>query len=153
MTTIVITPTMIIADTKIYDSAVNMYGKKVRIYEGRAIAGSGDRYPWLKFVTGEEVVKCDKEQNDFTACMILTKTGKMIHWDNLGLIEEEVTKTSFWAMGSGRRLALGAMAAGATPIEALGIAAKYDAGTGTGYFGYRIVEGVTRGFEKVESDE
>lgn len=35
-----------------------------------------------------------------------------------------------WAVGSGSAAAMGAMAAGATPQEAIRIAAKYDEGTG-----------------------
>lgn len=40
-----------------------------------------------------------------------------------------IKKGDFWAIGSGAHFALGAMAAGATPEEAVKIAARYDTGT------------------------
>lgn len=49
-----------------------------------------------------------------------------------------IPKGDFWAIGSGAHFALGAMAAGATPEEAVKIAARYDTGTND------IVEVVTR---------
>lgn len=48
-------------------------------------------------------------------------------------------KNKFWAWGSGKDLAIGAMAAGASAIEAVKIASKYDDGCGLGIDSFNIL--------------
>jgi len=56
----------------------------------------------------------------------LTCGGYLIDSDGATLT---IPDGDFWAIGSGAHFALGAMAAGATPEEAVKIAARYDTGT------------------------
>ena len=68
--------------------------------------------------------------------MMLTGDGKIYHattLDNWMLIEEP-----FFSIGSGMHIALGAMATGASPTEAVKIAAKLDPNTGKGVKTYKI---------------
>lgn len=58
----------------------------------------------------------------------LTDAGVLLLWT--GGERLTVVKTSFIAIGSGAKIAMGAMAAGATAEEAVEIAAKYDVYTG-----------------------
>jgi len=58
--------------------------------------------------------------------LIVVSKGKVIEY--LGPIGLNVKRN--WAWGSGRELALGAMAAGATAASAVNIAKKYDINTG-----------------------
>lgn len=58
------------------------------------------------------------------------KTGKLGLWQHhLVCLPVE---DKYWAEGSGGQIALGAMAAGATAVEAIKIAAKHDSYTGGG---------------------
>jgi ATP-dependent protease HslVU (ClpYQ) peptidase subunit len=64
-------------------------------------------------------------------------TGMVIHPDGtINLYDEEPNITTFsrdkWAIGSGARFALGAMAHGATAAEAVEIASQLDVYTGLG---------------------
>lgn len=56
----------------------------------------------------------------------ITTGGFLIDADGAHL---RIKDGDFWAIGSGAHLALGAMAAGATPEEAVRIAARFDTGT------------------------
>lgn len=63
-----------------------------------------------------------------STCIEITPEGEVLFYDVASAPYE--IKAPFIAIGSGRDLALGAMAAGATAEEAVRIAARYDAGTG-----------------------
>lgn len=68
----------------------------------------------------------DPEDRDF-ACLLVDPDGRV--W----LIDGELTPTpvegDFFAVGSGGTYALGALEAGADPVRAVEIAAKYDSST------------------------
>lgn len=65
---------------------------------------------------------------DNDACFIIVRTnGRVESHDQRGFSDDTAP---FFALGSGRELAMGAMAAGATAIEAVRAAAKLDIRTG-----------------------
>jgi hypothetical protein len=65
------------------------------------------------------------ELKEFTALQV-TPDGQLVLWDNLCVPMPLSPDVSWWATGSGREPAIGAMAAGATPMRAMEIACEYD---------------------------
>ena len=68
--------------------------------------------------------------------LVLTMEGKMYRFDNYKRWFE--LNEPYSAIGSGRDFAMGAMALGASPKEAIKIASKHDVFTGMGVKGYSI---------------
>jgi hypothetical protein len=68
--------------------------------------------------------------------LVLTEKGDIFTFDSYD--RWLPVKESFYAIGSGMGIASGAMAAGATPTEAIKIASKQDIYTGMGVKTYKI---------------
>lgn len=62
-----------------------------------------------------------------TTLIIVLKDGRVRAWEDLGWVDIDAP---FRALGTGSQIALGAMAAGASAIEAVTIASNFDAYTG-----------------------
>ena len=83
---------------------------------------------FIKWLRSEQTDNAPKLKSTVVLEMSM-KTGKACLWeDSVPLPIED----SIWAAGSGGDLALGAMAQGASPEEAVRIATRYDDGTGKG---------------------
>jgi ATP-dependent protease HslVU (ClpYQ) peptidase subunit len=105
-------------------------GKKVRSVRGHIVGTSGEH--------GDGVIFCDwfekgallDERPDLAGdfhAMTLDKEGKILVYDSDCV---PFHASGFFAIGSGSDFALGAMAKGATPFEAVKIAAEFDINTG-----------------------
>ena len=117
------------ADSRLTDGDTNANARKLWKVNGHLIGVAGD-YPaavafvnWYKSKTKPNVPDM-KNLN----VMVLTPTGKILHYDH-SLHPYEVTD-NFSAIGSGAQAALGAMHAGARPRDAVRIASKIDRNTG-----------------------
>jgi ATP-dependent protease HslVU (ClpYQ) peptidase subunit len=104
------------------------FEKVARLPDGRIAGASGSAYyiapflAWLK--DGGDFPEMDAENFEG---LVLSPDGSVRAYDHKGRsIPEEVPTAS----GSGKEIALGAMLAGATPAEAVNIAAERDCGTG-----------------------
>jgi hypothetical protein len=156
MTTVVITPRMIVADTTINDNGTAFFSRKVaRIKHDGAhsiIAGAGSLHVYKRAIEShmENMEKFDPNLKDYTDIVRLDKAGKMFVWDNMGCVESEIQE-KFWAVGSGRDLALGALAMGATEIEAIQIACRYDMNSGGAIFGWERAKCNDLGFIEVHA--
>ena len=82
----------------------------------------GDRKELPKYITG-------KNDDPDAQLLIMHDDGRMF-WTGWGCNPQEVSGNV--AIGSGSQYAVGAMAAGASAVEAVEIAAKFDPGTGGG---------------------
>ena len=81
------------------------------------------------FMNIEEYKKPPKM--DGSECLVLTANKKMFSFTEPNKWFE--VQNPYYAVGSGASLALGAMEAGKTPLEAVKIAGKRDIYTGMGY--------------------
>ena len=114
MTTIAYKDGVLAADTRV-TAGTTIFPNESKIVEGVGIAGSWEAVCALR--NGQAMPKKGWEA--------LTVAGTM--FDSGG--EQTLPEGDFWAIGSGAHFALGAMAMGATPEEAVKIAARYDTGT------------------------
>lgn len=107
-----------------------------RAYAG--VAGNADQIAhlveWLH--DGEPHSKVPKLKN--LELLVLTGEGKL-YWGK-GLSAFLQIDEPFWAIGSGMDFAIGAMKRGATPLEAVKIAAKSDVNTGLGFQEFKLKE-------------
>jgi hypothetical protein len=103
---------------------------------GVVIGAAGDGFAALRFVdwyrtkTRKKRKKSDADlligDADFSA-LVLHKSGKLEEFDKWCVGEEiQLTKGEFYAIGSGVKLALGALEMGADITRAIEIACKYD---------------------------
>lgn len=141
MTTIAATKTQIAGDLQLtHGSALRLRGApKVYEYEN-------NKFYDLPFAVGLcgvidtclDVLNCFDEDWDgkipkkYKQCefLVLTQDGKLFTFNSpLRWIE---VKQPFYAIGSGSHIALGAMQAGATAVEAVQAASKHDLYTGFG---------------------
>ncbi|MBW1784758.1 MAG: hypothetical protein JRL30_28940 [Deltaproteobacteria bacterium] len=106
------------------------YRTKIHKHEGCLIGCCGDVQDcvafveWFKKGCGEEKPQVS---DHFTAMVIYPDTKICMFGDKL--FPHELGANSH-AIGSGCEIAIGAMAVGANPIEALAVACKIDTGTG-----------------------
>ena len=103
---------------------------KAKIVDGKVYCISGSVATGLKFI--RQLTESDEPAEDFKAtvvCMDL-KTGKATVYE--GNDEPQIVEDVFYAWGSGGDVALGALAMGASPAEAVRIASKWDTSTGLG---------------------
>lgn len=83
----------------------------------------------VEWIKGAREDSCPLD-DDTIVIEFCTITGRLLVWEAPGYPVEHVDAIGAW--GSGNELAIGAMAAGATPEEAVEIAAEWDSGTGMG---------------------
>jgi len=110
---------------------------KLHEVHGGVIAGSGDSYEIRSFVDSFRASK-SVHSKSLASYIDLSRTDVIfLKESKLYLLSKAVKGTCHWvevttpfAIGSGRRYALGAMEYGASSEEAVLIAAKYDKHTG-----------------------
>lgn len=108
--------------------------QKLHVVDGWAFAITGDIAPGLAFVDwirkGKPADMPCQLTEDCEVVAMNIKTGVFGSWEKPGVFIE--SQDAFEAWGSGARLAIGAMAFGATAEEAVKIAAAWDDSTGFG---------------------
>lgn len=128
MTTIVCDRSGMAADKRV--TGVTMF-KTTKIYRinGALIGICGHIEQALKFIEWRRNPDSKPTfEEDTWDAIELTADGRMLYWSKELMpipIEDE-----YYAIGSGSKFALGAMAMGATPSQAIKIAAIYDPSTG-----------------------
>lgn len=135
MTTIVWkAPGVLACDSMASEGGVRYRGKiKFQLREKYAYAVTGGLAAGLKLVEwidGGAPDDCPIDDRSVTAVCMDLKTGKAWTWCHEGVplpIEDKM-----YATGSGRELALGALAMGASASEAVAVACEWDDGSGFG---------------------
>lgn len=120
---------VIAGDTRVVvDENVRLDETKVATHKGYIYGISGDNCPALDgfrrwfFTDLDSKSRAPMKGFKFTA-MVVTPSGEIQEWDERG----EYSKVSlpFYAIGSGREFALGAMEAGADSVAAVRVAIKW----------------------------
>jgi 20S proteasome alpha/beta subunit len=130
MTTIICSREAMFADKRSTGGHIMRVTKLFRV-NGSVIGIAGNIEQALRFVEWRRTpeVKPTFADNSNFAALELTPDGWMIWWGSemVGIpVEEE-----YFAIGSGAGIALGAMAMGATPKEAIKVASWRDEATGS----------------------
>ncbi len=132
MTTIAYRDGVLAADGRMsqgHTVVTDKYTKVKRIPGGLAVAGSGDVTRLAAFVDwlmgGSEGARPSLKNCD---ALVVYPSGKVEAFDETGSVI--LPKSGYYAEGSGRAFALGAMAMGADAREAVKVAARFDQGTG-----------------------
>lgn len=106
--------------------------KKIQIVGDDVIAGSGANAAIETFIKFYQDLPYDKEilkdKNNTCEILVFKKATKQVIGYDEDFIPYEY-EAPFYAIGSGRGFAIGAMAAGALPTEAVVIASEYDKST------------------------
>lgn len=136
MTTIAVSKGTVAADSQITGTFKFHGNVKVRRVETGPYAGwvfcAAGRLDYVpvafgQVTAGEFSPVCDSEDSD-GGCYLLVGKSKVYCLEADKMIPYEVSKT--FAIGSGSKYAMAAMACGKTPAEAVKIAAKFDCFTG-----------------------
>lgn len=136
MTTVIATPECIVSDTFITYEPSFKGAPKVWIAKGCAWGGAGPTGPLAQFklwtqgkAKRPEFKKKEDEDEEPSKMEILQlhPTNGIFLWINADLPEK--VEEAFYAIGSGGAYAVGAMSMGATPLQAMEIAAKWSPGT------------------------
>ncbi len=131
MTTIAWKDGILACDKRITEDNFVYKGTKFKETEASVYVGTGELSSALRFI---EYLMGDREKPPkLKGAFVLEfdkKTGSLNLWEKkyIGIPIE----TKMYAHGSGYGIAIGAMSFGATPEEAIRIAAKHDAYTGHG---------------------
>jgi ATP-dependent HslUV protease subunit HslV len=132
MTTIAYREGVIAGDTNVHSSGtlVGTMWKIGRRADGALIGAAGAAShirAWLEwFQEGEGGIRPQVKENEAQA--VIVRPNGQIEWhDDVG---HHCIEASFFAIGSGRDIAIGAMAMGATPAEAVDVARSHDVHTG-----------------------
>ena len=111
--------------------------EKARIVDGHIVAFVGNLEHAAHMLNCLENGKEAREKEREASLMRVNKDGKVEFKDTMHLDWFEIS-APFHAAGSGRDLALGAMAHGASAYEAVEIACAYDANSGIPLYQYKI---------------
>ncbi len=116
--------------TKIYELPVitaNILFECDKVFIGFAGGSSSfsSAIEWIYDPTGQPPRLKNIEFLALTERHQIFLTDNLAHWHRIG--------DPYFSIGSGSEFALGAMAAGKTPYEAVKIASKYDVSTGMGF--------------------
>ncbi len=132
MTTIACDGRTLVADTRATEGTISSHVSKLHRFKHGYVAIAGDVLHGLKFVEWLKKRR-DESMRGFPAhdltedgfdALVLRNDGRMETWDHRG---GPVPITDpFWAIGSGREVALGALHAGVTVRQAVIIACKVD---------------------------
>lgn len=128
MTTIAYRDGVLAADTAA-TAGEAITGQISKVYDGAvwliAVSGNAEDIPKaIRYIGSSDAVKeAIKFSDNFAALVIERATGKVMQFEGAEMFE---VRAPFYARGSGRDFALGAMAAGATAAEAVEIACRYD---------------------------
>ena len=132
MTTIAYRDGVLASDSQATECGLKSSVQKIFRLKDCDIAITGELYTAMKFVQwyGNRKEDVTFESDDDFECIIFAD-GKLYSVDrNKILIELRLFEGSYFAFGSGRDYALGAMKMGATAVEAVKIAAEFDSSTG-----------------------
>lgn len=133
MTTIAFKDGMLATDSR-YAAGPHILGKgkKIWVFEKGVVVGSGSIVgieTFLSFYQGKEYkAEIFKDEENEIDILVFDPTAKKVISYDKHLIAYEYD-APFYAIGSGTDYAIGAMAFGATPKEAVLIASQYDKGT------------------------
>lgn len=134
MTTIAYRDGILAADSASWDANGIYFGRTRKIHklaDGSLLAGAGSNsmllrvVNWLNHDCDFPDVDPEKETDRFQGLLI--EPGRRVFYMDQSLEQSEFVDLPFVAIGSGRELALGAMAMGATAREAVMIACQFDA--------------------------
>lgn len=113
--------------------------KLFRLKDGSILSGAGQYDDILEVAAWIKggCKKADKpdfsqRSDDETSDLILACPDGKAYWLTMPWLRRVEIKDEFYAIGSGAKVALGAMAAGATARQAVEIAARFDDATGSG---------------------
>lgn len=81
--------------------------------------------------------ECQGDKEDWASLVVFRPDGSAIEFERLPIAQTVMEK--FFAWGTGRDLAIGAMAAGADPRDAVAIANRYSTSCGLGIDIMRVV--------------
>jgi ATP-dependent HslUV protease subunit HslV len=130
MTTIAIKDGCIAVDSYIgFDGSRCGTAKKLFAVGGGAMAGAGEYGEILKIVEWAQSGAQDSKRPELKESIVvwLQSPTEVVEFDRSGKISYDAP---FFAYGSGREFAIGAMAAGASAREAVEIASDWSEGTG-----------------------
>ena len=141
MTTICYRAGVIAADSQATMGGLKMPTEpKIIMSGGRLIGAAGDATAINKFtafIAGKGKKPKLAKGEEFSA-IVVDRDGHIDHWEE-GMEPDRVT-LPFFAIGSGDELALGAMEMGATAVQAVEVAIKWDAASGGPVVSRRIEE-------------
>lgn len=145
MTTLAYRDNILAADTQMTwaDGSRRKVKKIVRLPDGSLFAGAGDAPAILKLKKWAEAGFPNKPKPRFSEateldCILVKPDGTA--WLIDRCVSPEQIDDDFVAIGSGGGYATGAMAMGASAIEAVEIAAKYDSSTGLPVDHVKLIE-------------
>lgn len=132
MTTIACNRELMAADSQVTRGTISAACQKIWKVNGDILGTCGTYEIGLQFVKWYEAKGAapelwDSSAEDFTALVLTAKGGIFEYGPKLMPIE---VMEKFHAVGSGCEIAIGAMEAGADPIQAVKIACKRDSGSG-----------------------
>ena len=130
MTTIVCDRTTMAGDTQLTDDAGSVsHGRKVFKHKGNVIGVAGTYTEAVQFMAWYKAgMRGEAPKMKNVSALLLSKEGLIFCFD--GTCNSYRITDKFMAIGSGAHAAMGAMHMGATPREAVLVAAKVDANTG-----------------------
>ena len=137
MTTICFRNGILAADTRAYSGGKAPIGQKTKIFHNAELklacgcsttaVGFGERFwMWLTGAIGDKDFKDSQPEDAFTALTI--QDGEVFIYENSPFPTGPLT-ADYFAIGSGRDIALGAMEMGASAPEAVRVACKHDVWT------------------------
>ena len=130
MTTIVANKKMMAADT-MTTAQDGLKTKDTKLFEvnGDIIGTAGDSQDGLAFINWykDQTQEKPEDLDDFEA-MVLTKEGELIYYGDRLL--PDIIQDSYYCIGSGSHVAVGAMEHGASPAEAVATACRKTTGSG-----------------------
>lgn len=134
MTTIAYRNGILAADTGVYSNGFcEARVSKIRKLTTGIVGSSGNAAHFQAFwiwinagCTEQYVPKLDKEDSFDGVYIQLSSSGPEITIYDRFMVGISVHSTEFYALGTGREIAMGAMAMGAAPAEAIRIACRFD---------------------------
>lgn len=136
MTTIAYRDGIMASDTAIWDAYGIYFGQTKKLYrlsDGRVLGVAGSKSmsllvaAWMNGTADRPEPNEERAVDRFNG--LLVGADKRVFYLDISLEPSELIVCPFTAIGSGRELALGAMAMGASAAEACCVAAEFDNGS------------------------
>jgi|TARA_Y100000296_G_C5170602_1_gene257085 ATP-dependent HslUV protease subunit HslV len=143
MTTVAFKNGFIAADTQAADHSglISHTSKLFRLSDSCVAGMAGCSRHAIRFIERLKEGKAGDDKipdGDFLVLVVTPQSIVVYYEDELF---DDYTPEKMWAIGSGRLIAMGAMAAGATAQDAVRIASKWDEGTGGDVEVMRVFDG------------
>lgn len=116
---------------------------KIKRIRGHLCAAAGDwdlaqeMFHWFEQgADPEKAPACMRDKQDWVAFLVITPEGRVLKYEKSPYpmdFTESATVDGWYVFGSGRDFAIGALATGASIVEALEVTMKYCSGCGQGY--------------------